>query len=128
MKPDTLKTITDTLKVKSDTLTKKSQIDFPAFSVARDSIVEDFRNGRKMIYYYGDVKVNYENIELTAEYMEYDLDSKTVFATGIKDSTGAVIGRPVLTEGSSKYEMEKVYYNFASRKARITNKIGRAPV
>ncbi len=123
MKPDTLKTITDTLKVKSDTLTKKSQIDFPAFSVARDSIVEDFRNGRKMIYYYGDVKVNYENIELTAEYMEYDLDSKTVFATGIKDSTGAVIGRPVLTEGSSKYEMEKVYYNFASRKARITNMI-----
>ena len=79
LKPDTLKTITDTLKVKSDTLAVKKQVDFPAFSVARDSVVEDFRNGRKMIYYYGDVKVNYENIELTSEYMEYDLDSRTVF-------------------------------------------------
>lgn len=113
----------DTLKLKSDTLARKSQVDFPAFSVARDSIVEDFTKGKKMIYYYGDVKVRYENIELTAEYMEYDLDSRTVYAIGVKDSTGAVVGRPVLMEGESKYEMEKVYYNFSSKKARITNMI-----
>jgi len=123
LKLDTLVTSADTLKITPDTLKKKGAVEFPAFSVARDSIVEDFSGGKKMIYYYGEVRVTYENIELTAEYMEYDLDTRTVFATGVKDSTGVMKGRPVLKEGNGSYEMEKVYYNFLTKKARITNMI-----
>ena len=55
--------------------------------------------------------------------MEYNADTKTVFATGIIDSTGVMQGKPVMKEGNNNYEMESVYYNFTSRKARINNMV-----
>ena len=100
----------------------KSSLERPAFSGARDSIVEVFTEGKRMVYYYGDVTVKYQNIELTAEYMEYDMNTGEVFATGVIDpETGELTGTPVMTQGEDTYEMEKVRYNFNSRKARITN-------
>lgn len=100
----------------------KSSLEVPAFSNARDSIVEDFSDGKKIIYYYGEVSVKYQNIELSAEYMEYDLNSGTVFAKGVYDSINAEwIGRPVMIQDGQEYNMEEVRYNFNSGKARITN-------
>ena len=100
----------------------KSSLELPAFSGARDSIVEIFTDGKRMVYYYGDVKVQYQNMELTAEYMEYDMNTGEVFATGVMDpETGELKGTPVMKQGSDQYEMEKVRYNFNSKKARITN-------
>ena len=49
---------------------KKSSLDAPAFTAARDSIIEDFSDGKRIIYYYGDVSVTYGNMKLTADYME----------------------------------------------------------
>ena len=102
---------------------KKSSLEAPAFTTARDSIIEDFSNGKRMIYYYGDVTVKYGNMELTADYMEYDLNSSTLFARGTKDTTGVINGMPVMKQGQSTYTMEEVRYNFASNKARITNMV-----
>ena len=113
----------DSLTTKQDTLKKDGALADPAFSIARDSIIEDFSGGKKMIYYYGDVSVRYENIELKADYMEYNLDTRTVYASGIKDTSGVLRGKPVLKEGSQSYTMESVFYNFESKKARITNMI-----
>ena len=102
----------------------KSSLERPAFSAARDSIIQDFSNGKRLIYYYGDVSVKYQDMELKAEYMEYDMNSGTVFAKGVYDSTAAEwVGRPVMTQGGKTYNMEEVRYNFNSRKARITNMI-----
>ena len=102
----------------------KSSLERPAFSAARDSIIQDFSNGKRLIYYYGDVSVKYQDMELKAEYMEYDMNSGTVFAKGVYDSTAAEwVGRPVMTQGNKTYNMEEVRYNFNSRKARITNMI-----
>lgn len=115
----------DSLAVKksADSLDKEGTLETPAFSTARDSIIEDFSNGQKMLYYYGDVTVTYKDIELKADYMEYNLKTKTVFASGVKDTSGVLQGKPVLKEGNQTYSMESVYYNFESRKARITNMI-----
>jgi hypothetical protein len=76
-----------------DMIRSRTQLDAPAFSVARDSVVEDFTQGKTMLYYYGDVKVIYGNMEITAEYMEYDADARTVFATGVIDSLGTMQGK-----------------------------------
>lgn len=105
----------------ADTAVNNSSLKVPVFSQARDSVIEDFSNGRKMIYYYGDVTVRYDNMELTADYMAYDMDAKTVFAKGLPDTTGTIVGRPVMKEGENTSEMETVYYNFDSKKAKITN-------
>ena len=101
----------------------KSSLEAPAFTTARDSIVEDFSDGKRMIYYYGDVSVSYANMKLTADYMEYDLKSQTLYARGTKDSTGVITGQPVMEQGEQSYTMEEVRYNFETRKAFITNMI-----
>ena len=99
----------------------KSSLDAPAFTTARDSIIEDFSDGKQMIYYYGDVSVTYGNMKLTADYMEYDLKTSTLFARGTKDTTGVITGRPVMEQGGKSYTMDEVRYNFETMKARITN-------
>ncbi len=119
----------DTTAVKLDTLSKdtllnNSSLEQPIFSGGKDSIVKDFDvNGRKMIYYYGDVKVSYGDLELSSDYMAFDVDSKTVFAKGLPDTSGNIIGRPIMKQGEKQYEMESVYYNFNSEKAKIKNMI-----
>ena len=102
---------------------KKSSLDAPAFTAAKDSIVEDFSDGKRLIYYYGDVSVTYGNMKLTADYMEYDLATQTVYARGTKDSTGVITGQPVMEQGGKSYTMEEVRYNFETQKARISNMV-----
>ena len=102
---------------------KKSSLEAPAFTTARDSVIEDFSNGKRMIYYYGDVTVTYGNMKLTADYMEYDLASSTLYARGTTDSQGNTVGTPVMEQGPQKYTMQEVRYNFNTRKARITNMV-----
>ena len=134
---DSLIAINDSLKFVKDSIARadsifrqdslsmlsKSSLEAPAFTVAKDSIIEDFSNGKRLIYYYGDVSVTYGNMKLTADYMEYDLNSSTLYARGTKDTTGVIKGRPVMEQGSSTYEMEEVRYNFETNKARITNMV-----
>lgn len=102
---------------------EKSSLEAPAFTAAKDSIIEDFSDGKRLIYYYGDVSVTYGNMKLTADYMEYDLATQTVYARGTKDSTGVITGKPVMEQGGKSYEMEEVRYNFETQKARITNMV-----
>ena len=104
-------------------LLNKSSLDAPAFTAAKDSIIEDFSNGKRIIHYYGDVSVSYANMKLTADYMEYDLQTQTLFARGTKDTTGVIKGQPVMEQGGKSYTMEEVRYNFATQKARIKNMV-----
>ena len=127
---DSLKAVKDSIaradsihRLDSLNMLEKSSLDAPAFTAARDSIIEDFSNGKKMIYYYGDVSVTYGNMKLTADYMEYDLDKSTLFARGTKDTTGTIVGQPVMEQGGKSYTMEEVRYNFNTQKARITNMV-----
>ena len=99
----------------------KSSLERPAFSTAKDSIIEDFSEGKQMIYYYGEVTVTYGDMKLTADYMEYDLKTQTVYARGTSDSLGNVTGQPTMTQGGKTYTMEELRYNFKTRKARISN-------
>ncbi|MCQ2173897.1 MAG: hypothetical protein MJY61_02050 [Bacteroidales bacterium] len=105
-------------------LLAKSSLDNPAFSVARDSIVEVLDSGRRLIYYYGDVTVTHKDMKLTADYMEYDLNSGVLYARGVYDTLNKEWkGLPVMTQGNQSYKMEGLHYNFNTRKARIDNMI-----
>lgn len=111
-------------KIDSVALQSHSSLDNPAFSTAKDSTVQDFSNGNRKVFYYGDVKVTYGNLELTADYMEYDMKSGIVYARGTLDTlTGDVKGMPTMKEGNSTYTMEELYYNFNTRKAKIKNMV-----
>jgi len=103
---------------------EKSSLDRPAFSTAKDSIITEFTGGQRKVYYYGGATVTYQDMKLTADYIEYDMKTNTVFARGRKDeTTGEWVGQPEMTQGKATYKMEELRYNFDSKKARITNMI-----
>lgn len=121
---DSLRVADSTSRADSLFLLDKSSLTRPAFSGAKDSIRQDFSNGQRKMYYWGDVEVSYENIKLKADYMEYDMSTGTVYARGTYDSLAQEWkGQPEMTQGSQTFNMEEVRYNFNTRKARITNMI-----
>ena len=123
---DSLRTADSTSRADSLSLLDKSSLSRPAFSGAKDSIRQDFSNGQRKMYYWGDVEVSYDNIKLKADYMEYDMATGTVFARGTYDSLAQEWkGQPEMTQGNQTFSMEEVRYNFNTRKARITNMITR---
>ena len=103
---------------------EKSSLDLPAFSTAKDSIITEFTGGERKVYYYGGATVSYQDMKLTADYIEYDMKTNTVFARGRYDeATGEWVGQPEMTQGKSTYKMEELRYNFDSKKSFITNMI-----
>ena len=138
--PDSLSVVQDSLLMARDSaraaysqaradsldLLKKSSISKPAFSAAKDSSKQVFADGQRKMFYWGDVEVSYENITLKADYMEYDMNTGTVFARGTYDTLAHEWkGQPVMTQGDQTFNMEEIRYNFNSRKSRITNMITR---
>ena len=120
--PDSLLAIPDSLAARHDTLfvQPKGALDRPAFSTARDSVIEDIE--KNILYYFGDVTATYQEIELKADYMAYNTKMNVVYAKGTLDTiTGKLTGRPVMTTGGKSYEMDEVYYNFTTQKAKIKN-------
>ncbi len=123
---DSLRRADSTSRADSLSLLEKSSLTRPAFSGAKDSIRQDFSNGQRKMYYWGEVEVSYENIKLKADYMEYDMASGTVYARGTYDSLSREWkGQPEMTQGKQTFSMEEIRYNFNTRKARITNMITR---
>ncbi|MBQ1754781.1 MAG: LPS-assembly protein LptD, partial [Bacteroidales bacterium] len=119
---DSLGAVRDSLDRTEDTLfvQPKGLIDRPAFSSARDSVMEDLE--QNIIYYFGDVTASYQDMQLKADYMAYNTKLNMVYARGVKDTiTGTLSGRPQMTTGGKTYEMDEVYYNFNTRKSMIKN-------
>lgn len=119
---DSIRVADSLFSLDSAALMKGSSLEAPAFSSARDSIIEVFTDGQRKIFYYGDVSVEYQGLKLTAERMEYDMNLSEVFAYGVYDSIQqAWIGKPVMTQGGKTYNMDEVRYNFTSHRSRIKN-------
>lgn len=105
--------------VAADSVKSKSALDQPVEYTAKDSVT--FEAGMGNANLYGESKVNYQNLELTADLITMNMDSSIVHAVGRKDSTGQMKGQPVFKQGSDEYEPEKISYNFKTRKAFIDN-------
>lgn len=99
--------------------TSKSALDAPVQYTANDSVTFEAEQGYANLF--GDSKVNYQNLELTADLITMNMDSSLVHAVGRADSTGKMKGQPVFKQGSDQYEPEKISYNFKTHKAFIDN-------
>jgi len=99
----------------------RTKIDAKVERYARDSIVQDIAH--RKIFLFGKAVVNYEDITLKADYIEVDLITNTVFASGIEDSTGKVKGTPEFTQGDQTFKSKTMTYNFDSKKGMITSVI-----
>ncbi len=109
----------DTVRVDS---VHSNAIDAPVVYFANDSIVT-MMDGGNIIRLYGKANVKYRELELTGEYIEIDANKNMVYATFALDSIGEEFGYPIFKEGSSQYEMKKIWYNFKTKKAFIRDVI-----
>lgn len=108
---DSLKADTVTVRIDSIAPVKKKQpLDAPVVYESNDSTVFTLGGAATL---YGSGKVNYQNIELAAEVISMNLDSSTVHAYGIKDTTGV--------EKVNRY-LKKVIPRMIRKQSDITSK------
>lgn len=99
---------------------QKADLDNQVIFSCADSMV---MVGRKMTYMYGDGKIDYGELKLTAADIELDMKNSEVYAVGREDSLGELEGSPVFEEGGTSYESGTMRYNFKSKRGYITNVI-----
>ena len=102
----------------ADTTKKKGPLDAPVIYEASDSIVFT-KEGYAHLY--GEGKVNYQNIELTSAVITMNMDSSTVYATGVTDTAGVETGSPIFKDGETPYESKIMRYNFKTKKGFINS-------
>ncbi|MFO7830003.1 MAG: putative LPS assembly protein LptD [Bacteroidales bacterium] len=111
--------------LKNDTIsndsvrTRKSEniIESKVIYDAKDSIVLSRDN--KKVYLYKEASIEYGDVVLEADFIEYDQEKNVVFAMGMEDSTGTLVGKPVFTERTDKFEAKTIKYNFKTKKGYI---------
>lgn len=114
--------LADTLATDSLSPEKKNNqdvLDAPVAYQAEDSLVWVVQDSKA--YLYKNSQVDYQKIGLTADQITVNIDTKTVYAHGVTDSTGTETGRPVFKDGDTSYESDSMSYNFKSRKGYISN-------
>ncbi len=96
-------------------------IEAPVKFTANDSIVYDAIT--KDAFLYGESKVDYQDMNLSSEKVQMNLNNSLVYATGAVDSTETkgMKGTPVFKMGSDQYESDTINYNFKSKKGYINN-------
>ena len=95
---------------------KKDALDDPVAYESSDSMV--WNNGGYASLY-GNGKVNYQNVQLTAAVIKMQMDSSLVYADGVCDSSGVWSGTPVFIDGSTPYQSNHISYNFKTEKGYI---------
>ncbi|MDR1416786.1 MAG: hypothetical protein LBJ57_05150, partial [Prevotellaceae bacterium] len=98
----------------------KNAITDPVLSDGEDSTVFLLQSGNQRTILYGNGKVTFQDMEITADYINFDHSVKVAFARGTYDSTTKTVkGKPVFKQGSETFEMDSMYFNFNTRKAKI---------
>ncbi len=108
---------TDSLPPDSVALLTSDELKSKVHYTADDSIRFEIANEK--VFLYGNARVTYEDIEMTAAYMEVNWLTKILFAKGTTDSVGAPSGLPVFKQNEDQFTAEVVTYNFETKKGKI---------
>jgi len=84
---------------------------------ATDSIVGSLAIGEA--YLYNQAEVKYENMSIKAGYIQINFDNSEVYATGLRDTSGVIVQKPIFIEGGKSYRADTMRYNFDTKKAKI---------
>ncbi len=115
--PDTAAVAADTVRVSA----RKGGVETTINYSARDSIRFDVVS--KIMYLYGDGKIDYGTTSLTAEQIQINWETSTLTANGVPDSTGKLTGTPFFVDGEEQYQAERIAYNYKSKRGKISGAI-----
>lgn len=117
LNPDTSRLIipiTDTLEKNS---TNSSGLDAEIHYTAEDSI--KFSIDGNIIHLFGNGRISYQDMELSASYIRMDQKSKLLFASGLKNKYSVYKGRPILKQGSdAPVTSDSLVFNFETKKGK----------
>ena len=99
-----------------DSITPKESIEDLITHVAKDYTIQDAKNNKVTLY--NEASITYTDIDLKAGIIIIDYKKNTLFAKGIKDSTGYV-QKPNFKQGIQESEQDSLIYNFKSKRAII---------
>ena len=102
--------------IAADSIKKKETVEDIITHVAKDYTIQDAKN--KKVTLYNEANITYTDIDLTAGIIIIDYKNNTLFAKGIKDSTGYK-QRPVFKQGNQESEQDSMVYNFKTKRALI---------
>jgi hypothetical protein len=114
----------DVFSQNADTITKtipKAFLDDKVDYHADDSMITDLTNQKA--YLYNHAVVIYQDMTLKAGYIEIDFKNNTVYAYGIKDSSGKDTQRPDFKNKDGQYVAGSIAYNFDTKKGKIKDVI-----
>ncbi|WP_298765056.1 putative LPS assembly protein LptD [uncultured Polaribacter sp.] len=122
-KKDTIltKKLDTILRKKTDSIVKdsikpKETLEGVIKHVATDYTKQNAKT--KKVTLYNEANIIYTDIDLKAGEIIIDYTNNTLFARGIKDSTGYV-QKPIFKQGNEESEQDSIIYNFKSKKAII---------
>ncbi len=101
-----------------DSLKRTSDLRASVTYNAEDSIVFDVRSGK--LYLYSTGTLQYEDINLTSDRIEVDIEKRQLFASPRDSNTTIQEELPQFTQGEETYRAKTMSYNFGSGKARVT--------
>ena len=108
--------INDSIYTKSNK-NQNNVLDMQVKYSATDSIV--LASKSKKVFLYKEAKIEYGDIILEADYIEYDQERNFVFARGVVDSLGETTGKPKFNEKNEEFVARTIKYNFKTKKAYI---------
>ncbi|GAA5021392.1 hypothetical protein GCM10011506_02880 [Marivirga lumbricoides] len=124
---DSVKSLVDSTQIISDSTivnpsdtsktAQKGDIQTTVNYKAKDSV--NFNLKTQNIIMYDDAHVDYGDIELDADKIKVNYETKILDAEGLPDSLGVIQGDPVFTDKGQVYQTKQITYNFDSKKAII---------
>ena len=119
---DTLPFHSDSVHLQVDTLhipVSKDTLDAPITYSAQDSVVLDVPT--KNITLYNKARTKYKDIDLEAYNIRMDQPNSLLLATYSLDTSGAMIGRPKMTQTDTKMESDSMVFNMKTQKGITVN-------
>lgn len=108
----------------SDSLSKAKErqvIDAPIEYNSADSLAFTLDERGQMAHLFGEAKITYGEIELTAGYIQIDFKNKEIMAKGITDSTGTISQKPHFKQGTEEFDCQSLRYNFETGRGFVEN-------
>jgi len=117
METDSTTTDSTTTVVEQQVKLSKDSMEAPVTYEASDSMIYDIEN--QYIYLYGNAKVDYDGMILTADYIEFDWENSIATAEGQYDSLGNIKVKPVFKDKDNEFTANKMRYNFKTHKGKV---------
>ena len=84
---------------------------------ARDSIFNDLKN--KKVHLFGDAKLEYNDIKLSAYYIVFDMENEEVYATYQLTSDKTRVGEPLIIQNGEEFRAGTIRFNLKTKKGYI---------